>query len=110
MELKINLDEKAVKEIKHLFKLKELDESFGVKVGVRGGGCSGFTYNLEFGRKSKGDIEMEHGGIKLFTDPKSVLYLNGTTLTYTDGLQGKGFNFQNPNATQTCGCGESFSV
>jgi len=110
MELKINLDEKAVKEIKYLLKLKELDDNFGVRVGVRGGGCSGYSYNLEFGRISKGDIKMEQDGIKLFTDPKSVLYLNGTTLTYTDGLQGKGFNFQNPNATQTCGCGESFSV
>ena len=109
-ELKINLDAKAVKEIKYLLKLKELDVNYGVRVGVRGGGCSGYYYNLEFGRKAQGDVEMEQEGIKLFTDPKSVLYLNGTTLTYTDGLQGKGFNFQNPNATQTCGCGESFSV
>ena len=109
-ELKINLDKKAIKEIKYLLNLKKLDSNFGVRVGVRGGGCSGYSYNLEFSRKVKGDVEMEQEGIKLFTDPKSVLYLNGTTLTYTDGLQGKGFNFQNPNATQTCGCGESFSV
>ena len=100
----------AIKEIKYLLELKELGDSFGVRVGVRGGGCSGFTYHLEFGRKSQGDIEMEKEGVKFFTDPKSLLYLNGTTLTYTDGLQGKGFSFENPNAAQTCGCGESFAV
>jgi iron-sulfur cluster assembly protein len=110
MTMSIQVSDGAVKEIKFLFELKGLDDSFGVRVGVRGGGCSGFTYNLDFGRKSKGDVEMEKEGIKFFTDPKSILYLNGTTLTYTDGLQGKGFSFENPNATQTCGCGESFSV
>lgn len=90
--------------------LKELDGDFGVRIGVKGGGCSGYTYNLEFGRRHKGDIEMKQDGIRIFTDPKSVLYINGTTLNYTDGLQGKGFHFDNPNATSTCGCGESFSV
>ena len=111
MKLKINLDNQAVKEIKYLLELKEVDPTrVGIRVGVRGGGCSGYTYNMEFGVKAEGDVEMEQEGIKLFTDPKSVSYLNGTTLTYSSGLQGKGFNFQNPNATQTCGCGESFSV
>jgi len=110
MELDINLSKKAVSEIKYLLKLKELDSSFGVRVGVRGGGCSGYTYTLEFGRKSNSDIQMIKDGVMIFTDPKSVLYLNGTTLNYTDGLQGKGFHFNNPSATQTCGCGESFSV
>ena len=108
--LEINIEDSALTEIKYLLKLKELDETFGLRVGVRGGGCSGFSYDLQFGRKAKGDIEMEKEGIKFFTDPKSLLYLKGTTLTYTDGLQGKGFSFENPNATQTCGCGESFAV
>ena len=108
--MEINVNDGALKEIKYLFKLKALDDRFGVRVGVRGGGCSGYTYNLDFGLKSKGDVEMEKEGIRFFTDPKSLLYLKGTTLTYTDGLQGKGFSFENPNATQTCGCGESFAV
>ena len=110
MTTQITVEDKAIKEIKYLLELKGLDDGFGVRVGVRGGGCSGFSYDLNFGRKAKGDIEMEQGGVKLFTDPKSLIYLKGTTLTYTDGLQGKGFSFENPNATQTCGCGESFSV
>tara|TARA_R110000765_G_C18685590_1_gene579939 strand:+ start:343 stop:675 length:333 start_codon:yes stop_codon:yes gene_type:complete len=110
MKLKFNLDDKAVKEIKYLLQLKEVDPNAGIRVGVRGGGCSGYTYTLNFGVRAEGDIVMEQEGVKLFTDPKSVTYLNGTTLTYTDGLQGKGFNFENPNAAQTCGCGESFSV
>ena len=110
MTLNLCLSTKALKEIKHLLILKELDENYGVRVGVRGGGCSGFSYTLEFSRIGKDDVIMEQDGISIFTDPKSVLYLNGTTLQYTDGLQGKGFHFSNPNATQTCGCGESFSV
>ena len=100
--MEINVEDGAVKEIKYLLKLKELDETFGLRVGVRGGGCSGFSYSLGF--------DDQRNGIRFFTDPKSMLYLKGTTLTYTDGLQGKGFNFENPNATQTCGCGESFAV
>ena len=110
MKANIQVSEKALKEIKYLLKLKELSLAYGVRVGVRGGGCSGFTYTLDFGRKSTGDIVMENEGVKFFTDPKSAIYLNGTTLTYSDGLQGTGFTFSNPNATQTCGCGESFSV
>ena len=106
----ITIEAIALKEIKYLLELKELGADFGIRVGVRGGGCSGFSYDLQFGRKVKGDVEMEQEGVKLFTDPKSLIYLKGTTLTYTDGLQGKGFSFENPNATQTCGCGESFSV
>ena len=110
MVLQIELEEKALKEIKYLLKLKELDKSFGVRVGVRGGGCSGYSYTLEFGKKAVGDIQLEQDGVSIFTDPKSALYLEGTTLKYTDGLQGKGIHFSNPKATQTCGCGESFSV
>ena len=110
MTLNIELSQKAVKEIKHLLELKNLSEEYGVRVGVQGGGCSGYSFTLEFGRSAKDDVVLEQDGVSIFTDPKSVLYLKGTTLQYTDGLQGKGFHFSNPNATQTCGCGESFSV
>ncbi len=83
----------------------------GLRVGVRGGGCSGFTYFLEFAESAqKGDRELEEKGIRLFVDPKSYLYLMGTTIDYVDGLAGAGFKFTNPNARRTCGCGESFSV
>jgi iron-sulfur cluster assembly protein len=110
MQLSLTLSTKAIKEIKYLLEFKELDDTYGIRVGVKGGGCSGYTYNLEFGKKHDSDVFMEQDGINIFTDPKSVSYINGTTLDYTDGLQGKGFSFENPNATQTCGCGESFSV
>lgn len=110
MQLSLTLSAKAIKEIKYLLGLKELGEGYGVRVGVRGGGCSGFSYELKFGKKHDSDVVMEQEGVNIFTDPKSVLYINGTTLDYTDGLQGKGFSFENPNATQTCGCGESFAV
>ena len=83
----------------------------GLRVGVRGGGCSGFTYFLEFAEAAnKGDRELESHGVTLFVDPKSYLYLMGTEVDYVDSLGGSGFKFTNPNARRTCGCGESFSV
>ncbi len=82
-----------------------------IRVGVDGGGCSGLMYNLEFDNIMKeGDKAFEDNGIKIVVDKKSFLYLVGTELDYTGGLNGKGFTFKNPNASRTCGCGESFSV
>jgi iron-sulfur cluster assembly protein len=82
-----------------------------IRVGVDGGGCSGLTYNLVFDNQMKeGDQTFEDRGIKVVVDRKSFLYLVGTELDYTGGLNGKGFVFKNPNASRTCGCGESFSV
>lgn len=82
-----------------------------IRVGVDGGGCSGLTYNLIFDNLMKdGDQTFEDKGIKVVVDRKSFLYLVGTELDYTGGLNGKGFVFKNPNASRTCGCGESFSV
>ena len=82
-----------------------------IRVGVEGGGCSGLTYKLEFDNKlNDGDKVFEDKGIKIVCDRKSFLYLVGTELDFSDGLNGKGFQFRNPNATRTCGCGESFSV
>jgi len=78
---------------------------------VEGGGCSGLSYKLEFDSVMKeGDQQFEDKGIKIVVDRKSFLYLVGTELQYTGGLNGKGFVFNNPNANRTCGCGESFSV
>ncbi len=82
-----------------------------IRVGVEGGGCSGLSYKLEFDNQMKdGDQAFEDKGIKIVVDRKSFLYLVGTELEYTGGLNGKGFVFNNPNASRTCGCGESFSV
>jgi len=82
-----------------------------IRVGVEGGGCSGLSYKLEFDSAMKeGDQVFEDKGIKVVVDRKSFLYLVGTELQYSGGLNGKGFVFNNPNASRTCGCGESFSV
>lgn len=82
-----------------------------IRVGVDGGGCSGLMYNLVFDNVMKeGDQLFEDNGVKVVVDRKSFLYLVGTELDYSGGLNGKGFTFKNPNASRTCGCGESFSV
>lgn len=82
-----------------------------VRVGVESGGCSGLSYKLDFDKKQNEDDELiENNGIKLLINKKSFLYLVGTTLEFSDGLNGKGFVFNNPNASRTCGCGESFSL
>ncbi len=82
-----------------------------IRVGVVGGGCSGLMYNLEFDSDSKPtDMVFEDKGVKIVVDKKSILYLAGTVLDFSDGLNGKGFHFVNPNASRTCGCGESFAV
>lgn len=82
-----------------------------IRVGVEGGGCSGLMYQLEFDNQlSESDKEFENNGVRVVVDKKSFLYLIGTTLDYSGGLNGKGFVFKNPNADRTCGCGESFSI
>ena len=98
----------------HALKLMQEDNKPAgtfIRVGVEGGGCSGLSYKLEFDNVMKdGDQTFEDKGIKIVVDRKSFLYLVGTELEYSGGLNGKGFVFKNPNASRTCGCGESFSV
>lgn len=107
----ISLTEKAGKEIKKIMSENQIPDTYGLRVGVKGGGCSGFTYSLGFDVESKeGDTVITSDDIKLFVDGKSLFYLSGTELDFSDGLNGKGFVFNNPNATKTCGCGDSFSV
>lgn len=107
----IQVSEEAKKRISELRAEEGRDESFNIRVAVKGGGCSGLMYDLDFDNKvSDSDQIFEDKGIKVLVDKKSLLYLLGTTLDYTDGLNGKGFQFVNPNASRTCGCGESFSV
>lgn len=87
------------------------DSSYFLRVGVVGGGCSGLSYKLDFDNEQKStDQVFENNGLRIVTDLKSLLYLVNTTLDFSDGLNGKGFHFVNPNASRTCGCGESFAV
>lgn len=107
----VNITDKAVKEIKKIMEENKIPEGYGLRVGVKGGGCSGLTYTLGFDAEERtGDNILEKDGIKIFIDMKSSLYLSGTEIDYTDGLTGKGFVFNNPNAVKTCGCGSSFGV
>ncbi len=111
IENDITITEKAAKEVRQIQSENNIPENFGLRVGVKGGGCSGLTYTLGFdGEAKEGDTVIEYNGIKLFVDGKSLFYLMGTQLDFSDGLNGKGFIFNNPNATKTCGCGESFGV
>ncbi|RYE35101.1 MAG: iron-sulfur cluster assembly accessory protein [Sphingobacteriaceae bacterium] len=107
----ITVTDKAKSKVEELINASSLNESYFLRVSVAGGGCSGLSYKLDFDNEIKpGDQFFEDKGIKISLDMKSFLYLAGTELDFSDGLNGKGFNFQNPNASRTCGCGESFSV
>jgi len=105
----ITLTEIAAEKVMEL--LADRPNQIGLRVGVRGGGCSGFTYFLEFAEEvTDRDRELESCGIKLVVDSKSYLYLMGVEVDFRDDLTGAGFKFNNPNARRTCGCGESFSI
>ncbi|WP_410221165.1 HesB/IscA family protein [Pedobacter sp.] len=107
----ITITDKAKDKIAHLMQDADLGADYFLRVSVKGGGCSGLSYNLDFDNEEKtGDQFFEDNGVKVALDMKSFLYLAGTELDFSDGLNGKGFNFINPNASRTCGCGESFSV
>lgn len=108
----IILTDKAVKQALKIMEENNLSpDEYGLRIGVQGGGCSGMTYKLGFdAEKKEGDSIIEKDGLKLYVDGKSLFYLTGTTLDFSDGLNGKGFVFNNPNAAKTCGCGESFGV
>ena len=107
----ITVSENAKAHALELMKVENMPEGVFIRVGVEGGGCSGLSYKLEFDTAIKeGDQQFEDKGIKIVVDRKSFLYLVGTELEFTGGLNGKGFVFNNPNANRTCGCGESFSV
>ena len=107
----ITLTDKAINEVKKIKAENQIPEDFGLRIGVKGGGCSGLTYTLGFDSDIKDtDKIMLKDDIKVLIDWKSILYLSGTTIDYSDGLTGKGFVFNNPLAKKTCGCGSSFGV
>lgn len=107
----INITGKAITEVKKIMEENNIPAEYGLRVGIKGGGCSGLTYTLGFDAEERpGDNIIEKDGVKVFIDMKSNLYLAGTELDFTDGLSGRGFVFNNPNAKRTCGCGSSFGV
>jgi len=106
----VSFTDGAVRELKKLKDQQELGEDFGLRVGVEGGGCSGMSYVLGFDHKKDGDQEYEIEGIRVFMHKAHGLYLVGMQIDFQDGLNARGFTFNNPNAASTCGCGTSFSV
>lgn len=105
----VQLTESAQQEVRRLL-AEQGDPEKGLRLGIKGGGCSGLSYVLDFTAQSEGDTIIEYGDFKVFLDRKSTIYLSGILLDHQSGLQGRGFVFDNPMATNTCGCGESFSI
>ncbi|MCI0706166.1 MAG: iron-sulfur cluster assembly accessory protein [Ignavibacteriae bacterium] len=102
---------RAAEEIRKIKTDNSIPETHALRLGVKGGGCSGMSYVLAFDDKPRqGDETLMLEGLTVYVDPKSLFYLSGTTLDFQDGLQGRGFVFNNPNAARTCGCGHSFGV
>ena len=106
----INITEKAQEEFSRIMQEEGL-KAEGIRMGVKGGGCSGFTYVMSFeSEKKEGDITLNADRVPLFIDPKSFVYLEGMEIDYVADLLNRGFKFNNPNASKSCGCGTSFAV
>jgi iron-sulfur cluster assembly protein len=106
----ITITAKAASEIQKII-AQENSGDLALRVGVQGGGCSGLSYFLSLDKEARPDDKiLESNGVKIYLDSKSALYLEGTEVDFTDGLQGSGFTFKNPNAVRTCGCGHSFQA
>jgi iron-sulfur cluster assembly protein len=109
VEAPVTLTTAAAKEVKRLLEEEQL-QGQGLRLGVTGGGCSGLAYKVTFDETREGDLIVPQDGFEVLLDRKSVIYLRGTVLDFQQGLSGRGFQFQNPNAANTCGCGESFAL
>jgi iron-sulfur cluster assembly protein len=110
-ELTVEISAKAAEKIKYFADKEGMTDNVGLRVAVKGGGCSGLTYDLTITDKEReSDKIVEQYGVKVMVDKKSYIYLVGTQLDFSDGLNGKGFIFENPNAKKACGCGTSFAV
>ncbi len=111
VELTVEISEKAAEKIKYFADKEGIIDNVGLRVAVKGGGCSGLTYDLTItNQERESDKIVEQFGVKVMVDRKSYIYLVGTQLDFSDGLNGKGFVFENPNAKKACGCGTSFAV
>ena len=105
----IQISPNAAREIRKIINKKNIPDGYGLRVGVKGGGCSGMSYVLGFDKERDKDKVFTLDGITVYMDKRHGLYLMGTTINYHDGLDARGFTFENPNATETCGCGASFA-
>jgi len=106
----VNLTPRAIDAVRKMQQKEGLGAGHGLRIGVVGGGCSGFQYSMNFDTKKEGDLVTELDGVTVFVDEISLPYIAGTTLDYVEGLHNAGFRFDNPRATRTCGCGSSFSA
>ena len=106
----ITLTDGAVTQLQRLMTEKSVPEGYGLRIGVKGGGCSGFSYLLGFDEKKEKDEEYDINGIKVYMEKAHGIYLLGMEIDWLEGLSNRGFTFKNPNATDTCGCGTSFSA
>ena len=106
----VEMSDRAAEEIQKIMQTKKIPEGYALRIGVRGGGCSGMSYVLGFDKQREHDKQFEVEGIPVYVDKRHGLYLMGTTVDYHDGLNARGFTFDNPNATETCGCGSSFAA
>ena len=108
----VTLTERAAEEVKRIINEQNLDGDTFLRVGVTGGGCSGFSYALGFDKAydEEKDTKYEIHGVTVVVDKKSALYLDGTTIDFYDGIEKRGFTFENPNAVKSCGCGSSFQA
>jgi iron-sulfur cluster assembly protein len=110
LETPVQLTEGAITQLKKIMADQNLTDQHGLRVGVKGGGCSGFTYILGFDEKKENDDEFEIGGFRVIMNKAHAIYLVGIEIDFLDGLQNRGFTFNNPNAKESCGCGTSFSA
>src|SRR5687767_15578677 len=108
----VQITEKAAGEVRRVIEQQSMEPDTVLRVGVTGGGCSGFSYALGFDKNfdAKADSKYEYHGVPVVIDKKSALYLDGTTIDFYDGLEARGFKFDNPNAVKSCGCGSSFQA
>jgi len=106
----VKFSDSAIEEIRRLQAAPGADAAKWLRVGVKGGGCSGMTYILDFDLPTANDMELEYNGLRFIMDRSHEMYLYGMEVTWDDGLNSRGFTFKNPNASSTCGCGTSFAV
>jgi iron-sulfur cluster assembly protein len=104
------LTDGAIKQLKSIMDEQHIPEQYGLRIGVKGGGCSGFSYVLGFDEKKEGDDTFQINGISVLMQKTHAIYLLGMEIDFLDGLNNRGFSFSNPNATDTCGCGTSFAA
>jgi len=110
LESPLQFSQNAVREIRRLMSDTDFDHTQSIRIGVKGGGCSGLSYILGFDKRGEADQEFESEGLRFIMNPSHGIYLTGMEIDWEDGLNARGFSFKNPNASKTCGCGTSFAV